>query len=116
MVTAEDIKKARAERGVTQRELAAALGVERNYIYLLEAGKRQLSERLETLYEAWKKATEAPTNANCVAERPFEDPPVWADALADRLDRLERDIGIIKTALLQLSVAILKRNPLEPEE
>lgn len=48
MKTAQDFKKAREELKMTQKQLAEALGVARNYIYLIESGKMPVSKKLDT--------------------------------------------------------------------
>lgn len=46
MKTAQDFKKAREELKMTQKQLAEALGVARNYIYLIESGKMPVSKKI----------------------------------------------------------------------
>lgn len=51
MRTAQDFKKVREELNLTQRQLAEALGVARNYIYLIESGKMPVSKKLDQSLE-----------------------------------------------------------------
>ena len=48
MRTAEDFKNARKVLNMTQKELAEALGVARNYVYLVESGKMPVSKKLDS--------------------------------------------------------------------
>lgn len=121
---AEDLKMARVKRGLTQRQMADILGVERNHVYMVESGRRPVTERLEKAFRAWlktreedeRKTKDASGVSSFVAERPPDEMPAWAEALIDRIDALSRDMGVVKTALLRLAAAQMGRNPLEPEE
>lgn len=116
MNLSEEVKTARLSRGLTQRQLADILGVDRNFISMVEGGRRSFSERLRTRFEAWKKAEDVMTGDNCVAEKAPEEMPVWAEAIIDRLDALSKEMRVVQTTLLRLASAQLGRNPLEPEE
>jgi transcriptional regulator with XRE-family HTH domain len=48
MNTAEDFKNARKVLNMTQKELANALGIARNYVYLIESGKMPVSKKLDS--------------------------------------------------------------------
>ena len=48
MKTAEDFKNARKVLNMTQKELAEALGIARNYVYLVESGKMPVSKKLDS--------------------------------------------------------------------
>lgn len=121
---ADDLKMARIKRGLTQRQMADILGVERNHIYMVESGRRPVTERIEKAFRAWlktqgedgRKTKDASGASSFVAERTPDEIPPWAEALIDRLDALSRDMGVVKTALLRLAAAQMGRNPLEPEE
>ena len=51
MKTAQDFKKVREDLNLTQKQLAEALGVARNYIYLIESGKMPVSKKLDQALE-----------------------------------------------------------------
>lgn len=116
MDMAEEVREDRLARGLTQRQLADILGVDRNFISMVESGRRSFSERIRKRFEAWKKADGVITDANSVAEKPPEEMPMWAEAIIDRLDALSKEMRVIQTTLLRLASAQLGRNPLEPEE
>lgn len=116
MNLSEEVKTARLSRGLTQRQLADILGVDRNFISMVESGRRSFGERLLKRFEAWKKADGVITFDNGVSEKAPEDIPVWAEAIIDRLDALAKDMNVVKTALLRLAASQMGRNPLEPEE
>lgn len=116
MELAEEVKTARLARGLTQRQLADILGVDRNFISMVEGGRRSFSERLRIRFDAWLKADGLQTDVNRVTEVAPEDIPAWAESLIDRIDKLTRDVEVVKTALLRLATVQLGRNPLEPEE
>lgn len=121
---ADDLKMARIKRGLTQRQMADILGVERNHIYMVESGRRPVTERIEKAFRAWQRSLEgderktkdASETSSFVSEKTPEEMPAWAEALIDRIDALSLDMGVVKTALLRLAAAQMGRNPLEPEE
>lgn len=47
MRTGEDLRALREALGLTQKELAERLGVARNYVYLVETGKKAMSKKLD---------------------------------------------------------------------
>lgn len=115
-----ELKKERIQHCMTQRQMADILGVERNHIYMMENGKRTISDRIERRFRAWLKASEedsrVPPVASGVSEREPEEMPAWAEAIIDRLDALSKEMRVVQTTLLRLASAQLGRNPLEPEE
>jgi transcriptional regulator with XRE-family HTH domain len=81
-VTSTELREARRERGWTQEELAARLGVSQAYVCLLERGRRMVPRRLA---EKLVKFLELPASALPVGSNPT---PLKADEAPSALGAL----------------------------
>lgn len=91
MESSERLKKARLERGFTQQQMADALGVARNYIYLVESGRSPMSKKLEaSLAQLDSKNLEK------------EEPRKVDAGFAEELEAIKRRLESIERLLIQL--------------
>ena len=90
MKTAQDVKQVREQLGMTQKQLADALGVARNYIYMIEAGKTPVSKKIDSALDSFLQGDEG--NA--------ASPP--SSAIGQQLSAICAQLNRIATALEQL--------------
>jgi DNA-binding XRE family transcriptional regulator/tetratricopeptide (TPR) repeat protein len=76
-MTADDVKRLRAELGLSQRQLAEELGVTAGYIALLEVGKRMASARVANRLTHLMESRLVSTGAGSSASRGEDDEP-WS--------------------------------------
>ena len=103
-----DVRIFRETHGYTQESLAKALDISRNYVYLVEAGKKPLSNKLQRKLERLEffgnpHAPGAPASGGpgIIAEGASEGygkPDNWTE-LFKRLERIETDIALVKKLL-----------------
>ena len=57
MRTGEDLRALRMGLGMTQAQMAQAIGVERNYIYMVESGRKPMSKKLDNALDEYLAAS-----------------------------------------------------------
>lgn len=102
-----DLRFFRESHGYTQDSLAKALNISRNYVYLVEAGKKPLSNKLQRKLEMLERLGDhhetGPPSSSVVraAHQPYDFSKIEASHLAimERLDAVETDLALIKKLL-----------------
>lgn len=113
------IYRLRAEYGLTQEQLANALGFSRNYVHLMEAGIKPVSRSVQDAIARFsnskeeKRKQEAAFRASAYPREPHlrEPPPIYGTpsatsehSITERLDRMEAQLQTL-TQLLGASLA-----------
>lgn len=113
MRTGEDLRALREALGLTQKELAERLGVARNYVYLVETGKKTMSKKLDlAIDKAFPSSISVIGNSGPVAvgspgaSLGGASPP-GEGALSARVAALEARVSALERAL----VATLAKEP-----
>lgn len=111
----ERMRKLRAERGVTLKEMAEAIGVSSAYLSALEHGKRgrpgwHLIQRIITYFNViWDEAEEVVSLARVSHPRIAIDTSGLDPRATELANRLADDIGKLDSATLDELVAVLDR-------
>jgi transcriptional regulator with XRE-family HTH domain len=109
------MRKLRAERGVTLKEMADAIGVSSAYLSALEHGKRgrpgwHLIQRILTFFNIiWDEAEEVVRLARISHPRITIDTSGLDPKATEFANRLADDIGKLDPAMLDELVAVLDR-------
>ena len=109
-----DIKKIRDQLHLTQEELATAIGVTRNFVYLMESGKKPISKKTERLLEslltqhghvrAYHSAASPPgivEEGNNGYDGTLAQQEPHQSTLLRRIDALETDVALLKKLILK---------------
>ncbi len=114
------MRKLRAERGVTLKEMADAIGVSSAYLSALEHGKRgrpgwHLIQRILTFFNIiWDEAEEVVRLARISHPRITIDTSGLDPKATEFANRLADDIGKLDPAMLDELVAVLDRKRPKP--
>lgn len=115
------MRKLRAERGVTLKEMADAIGVSSAYLSALEHGKRgrpgwHLIQRILTFFNIiWDDAEEVVRLARISHPRITIDTSGLNPRATELANRLADDIGRLDGASLEEILAILERKRQRPK-
>ena len=85
--------EARKRLHLTQQQLAELLGVSKNYIYLIESGRKPLTE---SILRDVEKLDNKPIRSNLTREAGTTD---WLPMIEARLDAIETDLALVKRLL-----------------
>jgi len=88
-----DISKARKELNLTQKQLAQALDITENYVYMLEAGKKPLSKKLAARLDALKNHPEKTASKTEKSHLTAEEAPA--------VYRASSELAMLRTQLQQ---------------
>ena len=114
------MRKLRAERGITLKEMAEAIGVSSAYLSALEHGKRgrpgwHLIQRILTFFNIiWDDAEEVARLARISHPRITLDTSGLSPKATELANRLADDIGKLDAATLQELVATLDKRRQKP--
>lgn len=89
-----NVKEIRETLNLTQAELAIALEVSRNYVCLLEAGKRVPSQKIINKLKLL-------ANSDINKSTPNANKTIDLLDIATRLEKLEVDMAVLKKAFLK---------------
>ncbi len=116
----ERMRKLRAERGITLKEMADGLGVSSAYLSALEHGKRgrpgwHLIQRILTYFNIiWDDAEEVVRLARISHPRITIDTSGLSPRATELANRLADDIGRLDAAALDELLAVLDRKRQKP--
>ena len=114
------MRKLRAERGVTLKDMAEAIGVSSAYLSALEHGKRgrpgwHLIQRILTYFNIiWDDAEEVVRLARISHPRIAIDTSGLNPKATELANRLADDIGKLDTATLDEMMSVMDRRPPKP--
>ncbi len=115
------MRRLRAERGVTLKEMADAIGVSSAYLSALEHGKRgrpgwHLIQRILSYFNIiWDDAEEVVRLARISHPRIAIDTAGLAPRATELANRLADDIGRLEPATIEELIAVLDRRRAKPK-